>query len=78
MLPGLLLAAAVQTAAAQPAVVLELSPGTTYDKRIPTLRQVLGYDFGEEITPPDRLIAYLQALAAAAPERARLLKYGRT
>ena len=78
MLLGLLLAAATRVAAAQPAPALELSPGTTYDKRIPTAKEVLGYDFGDEITPPDRLIAYLQALAAAAPERTRLIEYARS
>jgi hypothetical protein len=30
----------------------ELSPGTTYDPKIPSLKAVLGYDHGERITPP--------------------------
>ena len=29
------------------------SPGTRYDPAIPTLQQVVGHDWGEEITPPD-------------------------
>lgn len=56
----------------------ELSPGTRYDPAIPTPRAVLGHDFGEEITSPEGIVDYLEALAAAAPERARLVEYART
>ncbi|MEX2269824.1 MAG: M14 family zinc carboxypeptidase [Vicinamibacterales bacterium] len=56
----------------------ELAPGTRYDPKIPTLKSVLGWDFGERITPPDGIAAYLKALAAAAPERTRLIEYART
>jgi hypothetical protein len=59
--------------AAQP-----LWPGVSYDPKIPTLKSVAGWDFGEEITPPDGIVMYLKALAAAAPERVRLVEYGRT
>jgi len=52
-----------------------LWPGATYDPKIPTIKAVLGYEFGEEITSPDGLIAYLKALAAAAPDRTRLVQY---
>jgi hypothetical protein len=60
------------------AQVLELAPGTAYDPEIPTLRQVLGYDFGERITPPEDVPRYLEALAAAAPDRTKLLEYARS
>jgi hypothetical protein len=60
------------------AQVPELAPGTTYDPKIPTLRQVLGHDFGERITPPEDVPRYLEALAAAAPGRTRLIEYART
>ena len=56
----------------------ELVPGAKYDPAIPTVKQVLGYEPGEEITPPIGLIKYLDALAAAAPDRCRLVEYGRT
>jgi hypothetical protein len=56
----------------------ELWPGTTYDQKIPTLRQVLGHDFGERITPPEDVPRYLRALAQAAPDRARLTEYARS
>jgi hypothetical protein len=60
------------------AVAQELAPGARYDPSIPTVKQVLGYEPGAEITPPDGIIKYLTALAAAAPDRCRLIEYGRT
>jgi hypothetical protein len=54
----------------------ELVPGTRYDPSIPTPEQVIGQDFGEEITPPEQVVRYMEALAAAAPERTRLVRYG--
>jgi hypothetical protein len=53
-------------------------PGARYDPAIPTLRQVLGHDPGAEITPPEQIGRYLQALQKAAPTRARLFEYART
>jgi len=53
----------------------ELAPGTRYDEKIPTLRQVLGHEIGEEITSPEGIAIYLEALHAAAPERTRLVRY---
>ncbi len=64
--------------AASAAAPFEFRPGITYDPALPTLRQVVGHDWGEEITSPEGISAYLKALAEAAPERARLLTYGRT
>src|SRR5262245_35399869 len=61
-------------AAAQP----ELAPGTRYDPKIPTIKQVLGHDFGESITTPEELPIYLKALNQAAPDRTRLSEYART
>jgi hypothetical protein len=70
-LAALLLAAA----AAEP---MELAPATRYDPRIPTLRSVTGHEVGDEISTPDQIAAYLKALAAAAPERTRLVEYARS
>ena len=53
-------------------------PGAQYDARIPTLRQVVGHDHGDEISSPDQIGAYLRALAQAAPERTRLVEYARS
>jgi hypothetical protein len=53
-------------------------PGAAYDPAIPTLRQVLGHEPGAEITPPDQVGQYLQALQKAAPTRSRLFEYARS
>lgn len=66
-------------AAAQPTPTTpELLPGTRYDPAIPTLEQVVGHDFGSEITASTDILAYLAALADAAPDRCRLIAYGTT
>jgi len=54
---------------------LELAPGVRYDPKIPTLKQVLGHDVGEEITSPQAIVQYLTALQQAAPDRTRLIRY---
>jgi hypothetical protein len=53
-------------------------PGAKYDPAIPTLKQVVGHDPGTEITSPDQVGVYLQALQKAAPARTRLVEYART
>ncbi len=55
-----------------------LWPGAKYDPTVPTLRQVVGHDPGREISSPDQVGQYLQALAKAAPTRTRLTEYART
>ncbi|MEE2846778.1 MAG: M14 family zinc carboxypeptidase [Gemmatimonadota bacterium] len=61
-----------------PAPTQDLAPGTRYDARVPTLEQVAGHDFRAEVTPPDQVVAYLRALAEAAPDRAELIRTGET
>jgi hypothetical protein len=56
----------------------ELAPGVTYSSTIPTLKQVLGYEPGAEITTPEGIAIYLKALHDAAPDRTRLVEYART
>ena len=73
MLLSLLLA--LQIAAAP---VPELAPGAKYDSKIPTIKQVLGHEPGEVITPPEDIPTYLRALNQAAPDRTRLLEYARS
>jgi Zinc carboxypeptidase len=71
----------VEVVAAQtprPKSVEPLAPAVKYDARIPTLRQVVGHESGDEITTPDQIVAYLKALTAAAPDRTRLVEYART
>ena len=71
MLTLLALALALQV----PPTTQELAPGTTYDPQVPTLEEVVGHDFREEITPPDQVVRYMEALARAAPRRTRLIRY---
>ncbi len=56
----------------------EFAPGVKYDAKIPTLKQVTGYDFAERVTPPEEIIRYLKALHEAAPDRTKLVKYAET
>lgn len=58
-----------------PAPTQELAPATAYDPAIPTLEQVVGHGLLEEITPPEGVVRYMEALHAAAPERTRLIQY---
>jgi hypothetical protein len=66
--------------AAQVAVspVADLAPGVKYDPAIPTIRQGLGHEHGEAITPPDGIERYLRALQQSAPDRTRLVEYARS
>ena len=73
-LSGLLLALLAPLAAAGEAVL----PGMDYDPAIPRLDAVVGHGFGDDITAPADLARYLEALAAAAPERTRLVEYARS
>jgi hypothetical protein len=70
---ALLLAASAAPLAPKP-----ISPGTRFDARIPTLQKVAGHAAGEAITTPDGIADYLAALAAAAPDRARVVEYARS
>src|SRR5215510_5383669 len=54
---------------------LQFAPGAQYDNRIPSLKQVVGHDFGHRVTTPEAIIRYLKALNEAAPDRTRLIKY---
>jgi len=46
-----------------------------FDPAIPTLTQIAGHAPGTRITSPDQTYAYLEALAKAAPDRVRLVRY---
>jgi hypothetical protein len=50
----------------------------TYNKSIPTPASVIGHQVGEWHVTHDRLVQYMRALAAAAPERIQLHETGRT
>ncbi len=75
---ALLVTFLIAQTATGPQARAELAPGTTYDPAIPTLAAVVGHDIGDEISTPEEIAAYLRALAAAAPERTRLVEYARS
>jgi len=54
----------------------EFWPGTTYDSKVPTVRQVLGYEPGDKVTNHAGLVKYVEALAAAVPNRIKVFEYG--
>ena len=56
----------------------EFWPGATYDPKIPTYRQTLGYDAGDRVTNHAGILRYMDALAAAAPARMKIFDYGQT
>ena len=56
----------------------ELSPGTTYDPKVPTIRTVLGYDHGAEISTAEGIVTYFKALEAASGGRAKVVEYARS
>jgi len=56
----------------------ELSPGTVYDPAVPTIKKVLGYDHGEEISTGEAFVTYLRALEAASGGRAKVIEYARS
>ncbi len=49
-----------------------------FDPAIPTLTQSVGHAPGERITSPADSLTYLRALADAAPDRMRIVKYAET
>ena len=55
-----------------------LWPGTALDPAVPTLRQVVGFEPGADAVDHAEMERYLQALATAAPDRMRLVEYGRS
>lgn len=55
-----------------------LPAGSSHDLAVPTPRSVLGWEIGEWHLSHDQALAYARALAAAAPERTRLVEIGRT
>ena len=56
----------------------EYLPGTKYDPAIPTLKKVVGHDFGEKITMHHEAEKYMTALQQAAGSRLKVIKYAET
>ena len=47
-----------------------------FDPAIPTVTQVLGYEPGGRMSTSAEALTYLKALAAAAPDRMKVVQYG--
>jgi hypothetical protein len=56
----------------------EFLPGAKYDPAVPTLKQVVGHDWGERITMHHEVERYLEALQKAEPKRVKVVKYAET
>jgi hypothetical protein len=70
-------------AAAQPTTLphppgFEYWPGADYDPAVPTTQAVLGHAVGEDIALSADVRRYFDALAAALPDRVRVVDYGRS
>ncbi|RIV87390.1 carboxypeptidase [Aurantiacibacter xanthus] len=63
--------------ASTPLAAQSILPGT-FDPAIPELRTVVGHAPGDEITAPADVLTYMQALAAAAPDRVHLIEYAQS
>tara|TARA_A100001391_G_scaffold48774_7_gene29118 strand:- start:14440 stop:17082 length:2643 start_codon:yes stop_codon:yes gene_type:complete len=63
--------------AATPLTAQSLLPGT-FDPDIPELQSVVGHVPGDAITTPADVLLYMETLAAAAPDRVRLVEYAQS
>jgi hypothetical protein len=54
---------------------VDMWPGAQYDPAVPTIKKTLGYEPGERIAPHAHLMKYFEALAAAQPNRVKLIEY---
>lgn len=55
-----------------------LWPGATFDPAIPTIEQVTGHAVGAELTTSGDVVRYFEALQRAAPDRVKVVDYGRS
>lgn len=53
-------------------------PGADYDPTVPSIESVLGYQAGTRVAAHADVVRYFEALAAFAPDRVRLMDYGRS
>lgn len=77
-LAALALLLAPLPALAQPTAPEPLIAGQAYDPAIPSPESVLGYALGERLSRSADVLRYFEALAAAAPDRMLLGRYGET
>lgn len=58
------------------AQVLDVLPSASLDPSVPTIQQVLGYSWGQEISDPEQITRYAHTLADSSGRRVRLIPYG--
>ena len=73
-----LILATVMMAGAALSAAAQAYPTAEYDPDIPTLKETVGHDHGEDLTAPDEMVDYFRALAAADPARMQVRSYGET
>lgn len=73
LLPSELAARAIVSPKTEPSIYW---PGADYDPAVPTVRGVLGFEIGSEMARADEVRRYFDTLAAAAPDRMKVLEYG--
>jgi len=56
----------------------EYWPGATYDPAVPTHKKVLGYEPGDHVSSHAQIMQYMDALAAANPNRMKVWEYAKT
>ena len=56
----------------------DMWPDTSYNSSIPTHSEVLGYSVGENITSHTDMLRFMEALQRSAPDRMKIIEYGRT
>ncbi|HEX3877349.1 MAG TPA: M14 family zinc carboxypeptidase [Bryobacteraceae bacterium] len=56
----------------------EMWPGANYDPAVPTPKKAIGYDFGDRVSSHANIVKYMNALAAAEPNRMKVFEYGKT
>ena len=58
--------------------VLPYFPGSQYSAAVPSVEQALGYALGSRITEPAAVLDYFRQLQQAAPDRLKLVQYGKS
>ena len=71
-------AAVCLAATAMTASFFDVLPAVEHDRAVPTLGDVVGHGWGEEISTPEQIADYAAALATAAPDRILVKEYARS
>ena len=74
----LILSTLLAAALAQPQSKFEFWPGASYDPAVPAHEKVLGYKAGDRVSSHASIVAYMEALAAAAASRMKVWDYAKT